>query len=347
MLGEPALDLPAIATCLSSAYGLEVASFRFIRSHDSHAAAYEVRCRDGGSRFLKARFGPVDEPALLVPRALSEAGIAGVLSPIPTRSSGVWEPLGALSLVLYPFVAGTSAMAVGMSDAQWRSFGRTLRLVHDSSVAPRFSDRLPVETFTLPSAVSVRLLLSRAHDREAGSSVGDRLAHFLRHSGPKILAMLDRAEELGATLRSRPFELVLCHGDIHAANILVEEAGPVHLVDWDGPVVAPRERDLLFVVGARVAREVLPREEQLFFEGYGPVEISADALRYYRYERVIEDIGSYGHSVFEDSTASEAVKAEEAAMVSSFFDVGGIIETAEIVSLPAATARTAQGSGCC
>ncbi len=330
------LDIGTIAGCLEAQYDLPVASIAFLPiGYDLSAAVYEVRSRDGTSFFLKIRFGPVHEPSLLVPRALIDLGIRNVLAPLRTRTSGLWCSLDGdtgYSVVLYPFVRGENAMVAGLSDEQWREFGSTLRAVHESGLGERFHDQLRVETFTLPSAAAVLRLLDLADTTTFESAAAVRLAAFWHANADQIRQMLTRAEELGRSLQSQTFERVLCHADIHAANILVGEDGRIWLVDWDDPVIAPRERDLLFVVGSRIARSVEPREESLFFEGYGPAEIDPVALVYYRYERIIEDLGEIGKSVFLDPRLGEQSRKEEAELAMSFFVPGGDIDRAETVS---------------
>lgn len=335
MREDPGLDVDNISACLEAHYGLRVASVAFLPiGYDPNAAVYEVVSRDGSAHFLKVQFGPVHEPGLLVPRALIDLGIRNLLAPLRTRSSNLWCPLDGhpgYGIVLYPFIRGESAMAVGLSDDQWREFGSTLRDVHASKLGERLRGRLPIETFSLPSAASVRRLLALVDETGFEGAAAARFAAFLREHAGHVRHMLARAEALGSSLRNKSFEYVLCHADIHAANVLVGDDGRIHLIDWDGPLIAPRERDLLFVVGSKIARAVEPREEALFFEGYGRVEIDPDALVYYRYERVIEDIGEIGKSVFLDPSLGEQARAEEAELAMSFFAPGGAIDCAETV----------------
>jgi spectinomycin phosphotransferase len=223
-------------------------------------------------------------------------------------------------------------MEVGLSDVQWRTFGATLRAIHDSGLAAAFRNRLRVEDFALPSAALVRRVLALVHDAEFASPAATRFAAFWRDNAARIGAILERAEALGRALQARSLPLVLCHGDIHAANILVGDDARIHLVDWDAPLIAPRERDLLFIIGSTIARRVAPWEEDQFFAGYDHTVIDPAALVYYRYERIIEDLGEIGKSVFLETARSEEMRAEETALAMSFFLPGADVDRAEVVA---------------
>ncbi len=291
MLEDPRLDPSQLTAALRTAHGMTASVFTFIPGLDQHAASYEV-ATDAETYFLKVRFGAADDAVLAVPHALVQAGIPNVLAPITTRDGTLSVRLDGRTLILYAFVRGQNAVDIGLTDEQWRTFGRTLRAVHDSGLERRFADRPPVEAFSLPAAgAPVRRALELAEQvpPDAGpAAIG--LAGFLRDNAERIRGMLAPAEELARGLRDGALPRVLCHADIHAANIVVTDDGGIVVIDWDGPMIAPRERDLVFVIGSRVARPVEPDEEERFFEGYGAVAVNPEAIVYYRYERIPTDV---------------------------------------------------------
>lgn len=335
MLDDPGLDSGAIVAGLAAAYGLRGTAVRFLPvGHDPSAAAYQVDVGDGASYFLKVRFAPLYEPGLLVPRALLDVGVHNVIAPLWTRTGDLWAPLpdyDGYTVVLYPFVRGENAKLVGLTDEQWRVFGATLQAVHSSGLEASFRGRLRTEDFALPSAALVRRLLDRVASTAFETAAAAQLADFYRENTARIRGVLDRTEGLGRELQARPFVPVLCHSDIHGANILVGEDDRIWLVDWDGPLLAPRERDLLFVVGSRIGRAVTPREEDRFFDGYGPTAIDPTTLSYYRYERIVEDLGEFGKSVFLNPSLSETARTVEAELAMAFFALDGDIDHAEVV----------------
>ncbi len=90
----------------------------------------------------------------------------------------------------------------------------------------------------------------------------------------------------------------MCHADIHAGNVLVGADDALYIVDWDTLTFAPKEHDLMFI-GAGIGDGIWhdPREEALFYRGYGEAEIDRLALAYYRYERIVQDIAAYGEQL--------------------------------------------------
>jgi spectinomycin phosphotransferase len=329
MRQRPHLNEDNLVACLYNRYGLYVTSVRFLPiGYDLNAFVYEAVSREGVSYFVKIRSGPINPLSWLVPRLLIEHGIPDILAPVRTLTQELSCALDAYSVIVYPFIRGENAKVVGLTDSQWVEFGSTLNAIHSGGFAALLRGQAPIETFSIPSARLVQRLSARIEGAGFDSPAATRLISFWRDNAGLIQHMVERAEALGVQLQSRSFEYVLCHADIHAANILVSAEGRIYLIDWDGPLIAPMERDLLFVVGSRIGRFVTPREERLFFQGYGSVDVDLTALAYYRYERVIEDIGEMGRSVFLNTDMSEEMKAAEAEGLRSQFDPGRMVEWA-------------------
>jgi len=73
--------------------------------------------------------------------------------------------------------------------------------------------------------------------------------------------------------------------------------------------LAPKERDLMFIgAGIWDSGHVPTEEESLFYQGYGQTKINHDAICYYRFERIIQDIAEYcEHIILSDEGSKELI----------------------------------------
>jgi spectinomycin phosphotransferase len=278
--------------------------------------------------FVKVRTGVTNEAGLLVPRFLRDQGIARVVAPLPTATGALWASVGDYALILYPFVAGVTGMERGMSDGQWIDYGALLRQVHDPDPAPDVARLLGRESFTPAGAGPVRRIDAHVGARRFDDPAAGALAEFWRARRGDILTLLERAEDLGRRLAEAAPALVLCHADIHTGNVLLDAEGRVWIVDWDETILAPRERDLMFVVGGISSKLVGPREEALFFRGYGATAIDPLALTYYRYAWAVGDIGAFGEEVFFRPELGPATRRAAADLFMGLFRPGEIVALA-------------------
>jgi spectinomycin phosphotransferase len=328
---EPPADLSeeTLRTCLRARYGLAVAELAFLPlGHDSAAWVYRVWAADGSSYFLKVRLRMANEAGLLVPRYLQDHGIARVIAPLPTLERALWTTADGYALILYPFVAGRTGKDQGMSEQQWVDYGALLRQVHATAVTPELERIMQRDSFSPAWAATVErldaLIGVRAFD-DPGANV---IATFWQARREEIRTLLARVEELGRRLARRAPPLILCHADIHTANVLLDAEQRVWIVDWDETILAPRERDLMFVVGGISRTLVGPRQEALFFRGYGAVDVDPLALAYYRYAWAVGDIGAYGEQVFDRPDLGPETRSEAVDRFLSLFAPGNIVAIA-------------------
>jgi spectinomycin phosphotransferase len=327
---EPPTDLPADALrdSLRREYGLPIERVEFLPlGHDSGAWVYRASTSDR-SYFVKVRRRITNTAALAVPHFLRESGVDRVVAPLTTAAGELSSDAGEYAVVVYPFVSTMTGMSHGMSDEQWREYGRVVRAVHETSPTPAIATLLRVDEFRPDGAAALRRVGAVVSAPRFDDPGEEATVAVFEERREQIDTLLARAEALGSEVAAARLPLVLCHADIHTNNVLVDGDRDIWIADWDETMLAPRERDLMFVIGGIRRDFVDARREALFFEGYGEMNIVATAIAYYRYSWAVSDLASYGEQIFLRPDLGAVDRAEAVARFASLFDPGSIVDIA-------------------
>jgi spectinomycin phosphotransferase len=292
MLEKPEIADGLIQAALREAYGLEVNGLEFLPlGADVNTAVYRVDGQDGLAYFLKLRKGNFQEIHALLPRWLAEQGIQAVIAPLLAGSGRPWAQMDSLHLILSPFVQGQNGYEKEPSSAQWTAFGGALRAIHALELPPHLAPKIRREAYSPAGREQVQDLLGLAESGRFSEPVAARSAALLRAQRPAIQRLVELGQTLAEELRLRQPAQVLCHGDLHAGNLLLAADGALRIVDWDDPIYAPPERDLALLGGCPTWNQ--PAAIELFYQGYGPRQVDRGALAYFRIERQVQDIAAF------------------------------------------------------
>jgi spectinomycin phosphotransferase len=308
MLEPPDLSDSLIISRVEEEYGLRVARISFLPlGADANSAVYRVVDGVGEAFFLKLRKEGFDPVSVRVPQFLRAEGIRSIIAPLATQAGRLWGDLDPYRLILYPFIAGQDGYTVALNDAQWRWFGADLGRIHAARLPSELAALIPVETFSPRDRERVRGFQALVERETFADPVAGKVVEIMRTRRSVIEHMLNRGDLLAQALQARVLDFVLCHADLHAGNLHLTPQGDLYIVDWDAPMFAPKEHDLLLIGGARPWDGTHIRA--MFYEGYsgGEDRASVDpmALAYYRYERIILDIGEFCSQLLATSAGGE------------------------------------------
>jgi spectinomycin phosphotransferase len=297
MLTKPNIPDEFILSRLQDEYGLHVAALTFLPlGADMGTAVYRVDTDDGTAYFLKLRKGFI-EITVTVPLFLKSQGIKEIIAPFETKSKQGWAGFGEYRLILYPFIEGKNGFEMELSDSHKRTLGAALKGIHSAQLPPELKRQIPQETFSPKWREQVKEFQRQVENSTFSDLNAAKLAKFIKSKRNEINHLIKRTEELASELQSQSLELVLCHTDIHGGNILITNDDQFYIVDWDAPLLAPKERDLMFIGGGIDDIWKSKRDESVFYEGYGKTQIDFPMMAYYRYERVIEDLAAYAEQL--------------------------------------------------
>lgn len=327
MLEKPNIPDEQIISRLQEEYNLRVSQLSFLPlGADEGSAVYRVRTDDNLTYFLKLRKG-FQEIVVAVPLFLKSQGLQEIICPLPTTSAQYWADFDEYKMILYPFVEGKDGFERELTDEHRRILGAALKKLHTLQVPQDLRKLLPTETFDARWRERLQSFQTLVETRTWNDTTAAKLADFMKSKQDEIFHLAARTEELAVQLRSQPPDLILCHTDIHGGNILISSDEELYIVDWDNPLLAPKERDLMFIGGGIDSLWKSEREEAIFYEGYGKAEIHFAALAYYRYERVIEDLAVIGEQIFA-SDEGGADRERSYGWFTSNFEPGSTIEIA-------------------
>jgi len=289
MREPPRIAEEPLRACLQDQYDLSLVTLVFLPlGHDYNAGVYRAVSERGTAYLLKVTSRPLYEPRCLVPRYLHDQGIASVVAPIRSSSGALWTVLSEWTVIVYPWISGESSLT-GMTDEQWKQVGTIFQRIHQVMLPSRGFESLRKETFDPRQYTRwVRAFETQHAHTEGGDAVERALrSSWVAHQST-IHTVLTSLETLAGVLQSRTFPCVICHGDLHARNLIRDRAGQVFVIDWDEVMLAPKERDFLFVRHPHA---------EAFFQGYGQAEIDWVALTYFLWERVVQDLIECTHNV--------------------------------------------------
>ncbi len=322
MIEPPDIPTETIVERVRNAFGLPVEHAEF-QPMGNDSSAWSFRLTGGVENWFLKVFGrPVDVASVEVPRFLASRDVGHLLPSLPTADGRSFDAGAPFSFVLFPFFDGTEGGERGLSREHRIRLGEFLRHVHETPpdeaieavirrerFAPRDADRLEQITDEL------------AHVEPLGDIEGSFIACWREHTA-EISHSLDRARELAAAATTTDF--VICHADFHAWNVLIDDRGDFVVVDWDETVLAPPERDLMFVSGDIAD---LDPDGTDFYAGYGEFDIDRSLIAYYRFDWVLQELSDYHRRVF-DRELGTATRTQALALFTELFGPQDVVAAA-------------------
>lgn len=329
MLEKPNISDDLIITSIQREYGMQIVQITFLPlGADVRAAVYQAETKDGIPYFVKLKQSPFEDVSLILTKYLYDRGIRHILASLPTITGNLHAKLDEYHIILYPYIDGRNGYEEALSDAHWKEFGATLKLIHTTSIPESLSKWIQRETFSSKWREKLVPFLSPILPVQLHDTAAHELAIFLQNKQEEIMWLITRTEQLAQMLQAKTQNFVLCHSDLHAGNILIGGTGSFYIIDWDEPILAPKERDLMYAGGGQFGKMRTPAEEEkLFYEGYGEAYIDFDALAYYRYERIVEDLAIYCEQLLLSDQGGED-REQSLYYLKSNFTAGGTLEIA-------------------
>lgn len=197
--------------------------------------------------------------------------------------------------LLFDWIDGESLWEKEYTDRQVEELADIMAILHD------YGANIPVPESSYGDAFDTGFLKGlKTFVEEDFHEASDDLLEVLNPIIPSLKRGLNRVIDLKASLKRDLPEMVWCHTDVHGGNIMM--AGPkMHLIDWEGLILAPREADLFAFKYQPYFHELMEH-----YKGHHPAfEINSLSMQFYCLRRVLEDLWEHIEILHYDDVSDE------------------------------------------
>ncbi len=314
MKSDSGINRSLICEILRQEYALPVERLHFLPT-GWVAYCYVVFCANGERYFLKLislqgmKPYAASSPDFYLPlteELHARQILPHIAYPIPTHRGALSATFAGGQLILFNYIPGREVGFGALSDDILQQVGGLVGVLHHSIAHLRPAHPLQ-ERFALDFEADLlhNLDLLRAASRQKPGI--QKLQDLLLPRRGEILQHLRHLKELQARCLALNKPMVICHTDLHGGNFIVDAQGQIHILDWEGALIAPPERDLLsFASDERFWRIFLPVYEQ----EAGRAWLESAVFGFYAYHRNLEDLTDWVVRVLRYNT-DEAQDAED------------------------------------
>lgn len=148
-------------------------------------------------------------------------------------------------IYVYPYIDG-EIVTIGNEKFEKELVDKLLDImvkIHSSK--DKITVNLPIELFENNFDSDFEKLLALLNDKK--NKVDSEVVSVLKTNENLICKLISEHTKLGEYYKNNKPSFVLTHGDITGRNIILVKDS-LKLVDWDGAMIAPSERDLNFLL---------------------------------------------------------------------------------------------------
>ncbi len=246
MKSEPLIEKEKFITFISNTYKLSVSHLEFLPKGETSWGYIIDTDRD--KYFLKIYTETVpflEAAAELTYRLYNECGITEIVHTVHGVDGNIIHDFQGYKATLSNYIEGIEIREQKLNNQELGELGKIIGRIHTSTTKIGAYPKL--ETFDCKDKDNFLRVIKRLKSHQTNElSYQKEFIDLMFPLREKMMDELTSLEKLATHLKTKSIPFVICHGDPTPGNILLSTDKKLYIIDWDSPLLAPKERDLVF-----------------------------------------------------------------------------------------------------